>query len=267
MEGNHARLITRNGNDYTGRFQSVASSLIDWAAGRAMVLDGEMTVTDALGKTDFQALQNYMKNPNRQNLTYIIFDLLALNGEDFRGRCLVQRKNALEALMKDAPKNLWYSRPRQRKRKGKLCGGREIGMEGIVGKKADSVYSGTRNGDWIKLKCERKQEFVIRGYTRSDKKTSGVSSLLLGVYKGNDFLYTGRAGTGLSESDAKELERKFANIGRTASPFKLAPEPRANEKITRLEPGMVAEIKFAEWTKDNRRPASKAFVRIKAQRL
>ncbi|MEA4921150.1 MAG: DNA ligase D [Clostridiaceae bacterium] len=250
IEGNCTRLITRNGTDYTDRFQSIASSLTDWAAGRAMVLDGEMTVTDASGKTDFQALQNYMKDPKGQDLTYIVFDLLSLDGTDMRGQCLVKRKDSLEALMKDAPKNLCYSRHVKGNGKESFAAAATLGMEGIVGKKADSVYSGARNNDWIKLKCYKRQEFVIGGYTLSDKKTSGVSSLLLGVYKGDDFLYTGRAGTGLSESVAKELERKFANIIRTDSPFKLAPKLRANEKITWLEPEMVAEIKFAEWTKD-----------------
>ena len=72
-------------------------------------------------------------------------------------------------------------------------------MEGIVGKKAGSVYSGTRNGDWIKLKCDKRQEFVIGGYTLSDKKTSGVSSLLLGIYEGEKLVYAGRAGTGFTE--------------------------------------------------------------------
>ena len=251
LEGSRARLITRNGNDYTNRFQSVASSLLDWAKGRAMVLDGEMTVMDASGKTDFQALQNYMKNPKRQNLTYMIFDLLALDGEDLRGRRLVERKDTLEALMKDAPGNLRYSRHVRGSGAESFAAACSMGMEGIVGKKADSVYSGTRNGDWIKLKCEKRQEFVIGGYTRSDKKTSGVSSLLLGVYDGDDFLYAGRAGTGLRESDSKELEKKFANIARDASPFQLAPKARPDEKITWLAPEMVAEIKFAEWTQDN----------------
>lgn len=251
IEGNCARLITRNGSDYTGRFQSVAASLIDWAAGRAMVLDGEMTVTDASGKTDFQALQNYMRNLKNQNLTYIVFDLLALDGKDFRGQRLVERKDTLETLMKDMPKNLWYSRHVIGNGKESFAAACKMGMEGIVGKKADSVYSGTRNGDWIKLKCDKRQEFVIGGYTQSDKKTSGVSSLLLGVYHGEDFLYTGRAGTGLSELDVKELERSFTNIARTASPFKSTPKLRPNERIFWLEPKIVAEIKFSEWTKEN----------------
>jgi bifunctional non-homologous end joining protein LigD len=251
VEGNQVRLLTRNGNDYVSRFHDVAASLIDLAAGRAMVLDGEIAITDEAGKTDFQALQNYMKNPKAKNLTYIVFDLLALDGADLRDHPLIKRKEMLEAFMKDAPKNLYYSRYVRGNGKESFAAACRLGMEGIVGKKADSIYSGTRNGDWIKLKCDKRQEFVIGGYTLSEKRTSGISSLLLGVYEGDELVYTGRAGTGLSESDMKMLKEKFENIKRTNSPFKLAPEPRAREIITWLEPELAAEIKFAEWTKEN----------------
>jgi bifunctional non-homologous end joining protein LigD len=251
LEGNNARLITRGGIDYTNRFQNVAVSLIDWAAGRAMVLDGEMAVTDTQGRTDFQALQNYMKNPNGKSLTYIVFDLLALDGTDLRGLPLISRKETLEALMKDSPKNLHYSQHIRGKGKESFAAAGEANLEGVVGKKSDSVYSGTRNGDWIKLKCDKRQEFVVGGYTLSDKKTSGVSSLLLGVYEGNDLVYSGRAGTGLSVRSMTELENKFGNIKRETAPFKQAPQARSNEKIIWLEPQLVAEIKFAQWTEDN----------------
>ena len=251
LEGSGARLMTRNGSDYTNRFQSVASSLLDWAAGRAMVLDGEMVVTDASGKTDFQALQNYIKNPTGKNLTYIVFDLLALDGEDLRERRLSDRKEMLEFLLKNAPKNLCYSQHVRGNGKESFAAACKAGMEGIVGKKADSVYSGTRNGDWIKLKCGKRQEFVIGGYTLSNKKTSGVSSLLLGVYEGDELIYAGRAGTGLSERVRKELESEFESCKRTEPPFKLSPKPRSNEKITWLEPKLVAEIQFAEWTEED----------------
>ena len=251
LEGGGVRLVTRNGNDYTGRFQEIADSLVGWAAGRAMVLDGEMVIADAQGRTDFQALQNYMRNPEGKSLTYIVFDLLALDGEDLRGRRLIDRKGSLEALMKDSPKNLYYSRHVSGNGKESFSAACQAGLEGIVGKKADSVYSGTRNGDWIKLKCEKRQEFVIGGYTRSDKRTSGVSSLLLGVYEGKELVYSGRAGTGLTVRGGKELEEKFEGIRRETAPFREAPEPRKNETVAWLEPELVAEIKFAEWTEEH----------------
>ena len=251
LEGNNVRLITRNGNDYTRQFRDIAYSLIDWAAGRAMVLDGEMVITDMEGKPDFQALQNYMRNPGGKNLTYIVFDLLALDGEDLRGRRLIDRKEILEALMKGSPENLHYSKHIRGNGKASFLAACEANLEGIVGKRADSVYSGTRSGDWVKLKCDTRQEFVIGGYTLSDKKTSGVSSLILGVYEGKELVYAGRAGTGLDARSTKELEQKFEDIVREVSPFKQAPEPKRNEKITWLEPILVTEIKFAEWTGDN----------------
>lgn len=251
LEGSSVRLITRNGHDYTEKFHDIVYSLIDWAAGRSMVLDGEMVITDEHGKTDFQALQNYLKNHRGRNLTYIIFDLLALDGQDLRGRRLIERKEMLEALMKDAPGNLYYSRHVTGNGKASFLAACQRNMEGIIGKKADSVYSGTRSGDWIKLKCDTRQEFVIGGYTLSTKKTSGVSSLLLGVYEGDELVYAGRAGTGFTERSMKELEERFKSIKRETSPFKPIPSARKGERITWLEPVLVAEIKFAEWTDEN----------------
>ena len=251
VEGNRTRLITRNGNDYTQRFPAVAASLLDLATGKPMVLDGEMAVTDATGKTDFQALQNYMKHPRGQNLAYIIFDLLALDGSDLRARPLIERKTMLEELMTRVPGNLHYSQHVRGNAKENFAAACELGMEGIVGKKANSLYSGTRNGDWIKLKCEKRQEFVIGGYTLTDKKASGVSSLLLGIYEADQLVYAGRAGTGMSEAEQTDLAGKFAGLMRAESPFAPPPKARANERITWLQPRLVAEIQFAEWTEEN----------------
>ncbi|MBN7772381.1 DNA ligase D [Clostridium aminobutyricum] len=251
VEGSNVRLMTRNGKDYTNRFMDIAYSLADWAAGRPMILDGEMAVTDENGKTDFQALQDYTKNPRGKKLTYILFDLLALDGVDLREQALINRKETLKALMQDAPKNLYYSQHVTGNGKQCFLVSCQSNMEGIVGKKADSVYSGTRNGDWIKLKCDKRQEFVIGGYTLTDKKASGVSSLLLGVYEGEELVYAGRAGTGLTARSMKELEEKFERIKKKTPSFRQFPETRKNEKMTWLEPVLVAEIKFAGWTEDN----------------
>lgn len=251
VEGNSVRLITRNGNDYTDQFQVVADSLIDWASGKAMVLDGEMAVTDDQGRTNFQALQNYMRQPKGKRLTYIIFDLLALDGADLREHTLIDRKETLEILMKGAPKNLHYSQHVQSNGKKSFEAACQAELEGIVGKKADSVYSGTRNGDWIKLKCDKRQEFIIGGYTLTNKKTSGISSLLLGVYEGEDLVYAGRAGTGLSARAAAGLESKFTAIKQEISPFRQPPKARSNEEVFWLQPQLVAEIKFAQWTEEN----------------
>ena len=251
IQGNGVRLVTRNANDYTRRFSSISSVLADWAGGRPMVLDGEMVITDESGKTDFQALQSYMKNPRGQNLTYIVFDLLALDGQDLRGSPLTERIQILENLMKDGPNGLYYSPSVRGYGKESFAAACQTDMEGIIGKKADSIYSGTRNGDWIKLKCDKRQEFLIGGYSLTEKRAWGISSLLLGIYEGEDLVYAGRAGTGISEPDMKMLLEKFEGLKRKDSPFKVTPKARANEKLTWLDPELVAEIKFAELTKDN----------------
>ncbi|MDR7870438.1 MAG: DNA ligase D [Tissierellaceae bacterium] len=249
IEGSSVKLLTRNRNDYLKRFHNIGSSLIDLANGRAMVLDGEMVVTDLSGRTDFNALQNYMKNPKDKNLTYIIFDILALDGKDLREYPLIKRKEILEDLMKNAPNNLYYSRHVIGSGTESFKVACETNMEGIVGKKVDSIYSGSRNGDWIKLKCDKRQEFVIGGYTVSEKRS--ISSLLLGVYEGEDLVYVGRAGSGIDQNDRKILSDKFESLKRMDSPFKFPPEERTNEKIIWLEPELVAEIRFTEFTKDN----------------
>ena len=132
--------------------------------------------------------------------------------------------------MEDAPKNLYYSRHVEGNGDESFRVACEAGMEGIIGKKADSLYTGTRNGDWIKLKCDRREEFIIGGYTLTDKKTRGISSILLGSYEGEELVYVGRAGTGFSRRTMEELEAKFQGLVRGESPFKISPKERSDEK-------------------------------------
>jgi bifunctional non-homologous end joining protein LigD len=249
VENNKATLLSRNKNDVTGKFSVIASSLVKLASGRAMVLDGEMAITDAEGKTDFQALQNYLRKPDKNNLTYIVFDLLALDGEDLRREKLIDRKKKLDKLMENAPVNIICSKYIEGNGAESFCAACKLHLEGIVGKKADSVYSGTRNGDWIKLKCENRQEFVIGGLTKSAKKQRDISSVMLGLYDGKNLIYCGRAGTGFNSLNVKELGVKTEKLIRKTSPFYGdADIKEKDEEITWLEPKLVAEIKFAEWT-------------------
>lgn len=250
IEDNHARLLTRNGNDYADRFTNLREALIEFAKGRSMVLDGEAVVLDKAGKSDFQSMQNYLKGKTNKELTYIVFDLLALDGEDLRNDPLLQRKERLKDLMAQAPKELHYSE-HTRGDENLLNAACQADLEGIVGKKADSLYAGKRDGSWVKIKCDKRQEFVIGGFTLTEKRTSGVSALLLGVYQKDTLVYAGRAGTGISEDDMKMLLLKFKPLKSKKSYFENPPKERSNEKITWLKPQAVAEIKFAEWTNDN----------------
>lgn len=250
VENHSVRLMTRNHHDYLSRFSSIGSVLTEFAAGRSMVLDGEVVVLDKSGKSDFQSLQNYLKGSGNKKLTYIIFDILALDGVDLRNHSLTERKEILESLMEDAPTGLHFSKH--------IEGDDEIfkaacqaDLEGIIGKKVNSTYTGSRDGNWIKIKCDSRQEFVIGGYTLTGKKADGVSALLLGVYEDEKLVYVGRAGTGMSNDDMSMLEKKFNKLTSDKSYFDNPPKKRSKEKITWLKPDVVAEIKFAEWTGDN----------------
>ncbi len=251
VEGNAARLITRNDNDYTHRFPTVAAALADWSGGRAFILDGEMVVADANGRPDFQALQGYLKSPEGKSPIYMVFDLLALDGRDLREKPLTERKEQLEALLKNAPESIRYSAHVRGNGADFLKAACELDLEGIVGKKAGSAYIGGRSGDWIKLKCGKRQEFAVGGYTTSDKRAGGVSSLLLGYYEGDRLVYAGRAGTGFSDADRTAMIARFDGLKRPDSPFNPMPDARPDEIITWLEPEAVAEVRFAEWTGDN----------------
>lgn len=250
VEGGRARLVTRNGNDYTARFPAIARSLEDWAAGRAMVLDGELVVTDEDGRTDFQALQGFLREPAGKRPAYVAFDLLALDGDDLRDRPLVERKQLLEELLEDVPDDIRYSVHVRGNGEASFRAACEQHLEGVVGKRADAPYRGVRNGDWIKLKCGNEQEFVVGGYTQTAKRERGISSLLLGQYEGDRLVYTGRVGSGLSETVSRELMAAFEGLERPDAPFSDPPKPRSGERVVWLDPQAIVQVKFAEWTED-----------------
>jgi len=251
IEKGKVKLLSRNQKDYTQKFPLVVEALKKLSGKRNMILDGEMVVLDKNGKTDFQKLQSYLKKPDGKNITYILFDLLALDSEDYRERDLLKRKERLREIMKDDVNYLHYSEHTSGNGEAVFKAACDAQMEGIICKRADSIYVGIRNGDWIKVKCEKRQEFVIGGYSSSEKSSNGVSSLLLGVYEEDNLVYTGRAGTGFSQKQRKELEKKFKSLLRKTSPFKEPPEQRKEEKVFWVTPELIAEIKFQEWTDEN----------------
>lgn len=246
IEDGTVRLMTRNGQDYTEKFPDITGALK--GLNEDMVLDGEIVVFDENGKSDFQKLQSFLKRKSRDRVTYVIFDLLAHKDEDLREYKLESRKEKLLELLENQDERLYYSQHTSGNGKDILLAACKAGMEGIICKKADSLYHGSRNGDWVKVKCEMRQEFVIGGYTRTSKKRSGVSALLLGYHEGEELIYAGRAGTGFTQKLMKELEQKFEPILRKTPAFKNPPEERKDEEIFWLSPKLVAEIRFQEWT-------------------
>lgn len=250
-ENGSVRLVTRNHSDYTEKFQSVADAIKKLSQRRAMVLDGEMTVVDENGKSDFGALQEYVKSKGEKRLLYMVFDLLALDGKDLRKLPLSERKERLESLLKEASPYLRYSKHFSGNGKEFFEAASKRGLEGIVAKRMDSSYDGNRDDSWIKIKCYKRQEFVIGGYTVSERKKGGIAALLLGYYEGKKLIYAGRAGTGIGERAAEELKQKFYGAETGKCPFANEPDGTKSETVRFVKPKFVAEIQYAERTKEN----------------
>lgn len=143
------RLLTRNGKDFSDKLPELAQAIGRLSNGRALVLDGEAIISDDEGRSDFQALQNHLRLKDGRKPVYMVFDLLSLDGKDLRELPLEERKKA-ETLIGDGNDAIRYSAHVEGKGEECFAAARKLGLEGIVGKRADSPYSGSRNGDWIK---------------------------------------------------------------------------------------------------------------------
>lgn len=244
VENGKVKMLSRNKKDYTKKFESIAKSLLKIDQ-TAFIVDGEIVCFNEFGKSDFGLLQQSIKN-GKNNFQYVVFDLLSLNGEDLRSNPLFKRKNELEKLLVKAENNLIYSN--HVIDNGKECFNlaKEKQLEGIMAKNIDSLYSGTRTKDWLKIKCYLRQEFVVIGYTTTEKNKN-LSALLLGYYNKKDLIYIGKVGTGFDDTKRKELNSKFKKYERKTSPLK---EDIKLKNVTWLEPKFVAEIQYAEITKD-----------------
>ncbi|HEX2208502.1 MAG TPA: non-homologous end-joining DNA ligase, partial [Longimicrobium sp.] len=245
-----ARLITRNGNDWTERFPTVAAAL-EALPVRTAVLDGELVVLTARGTTSFQALQNVLNSGRGGELVFYAFDLPYLEGMDLRPAALVDRKEALRGLLSgngivrysDHIVGVGGEFYRQ------ACG---MGLEGIISKRADSRYVHKRNNDWLKVKCLLRQEFVIGGYTEPRGSRSHFGALLLGVHdeKGK-LVYAGKVGTGFDESRLREVYPQLQKLERDDSPFvNHGRRGRKPAGVHWIDPKLVCEIAFTEWTEE-----------------
>ena len=197
------------------------------------------------GASDFGLLQQNIKS-GKGGFVYVVFDLLALNGKDLRSSQLLERKEHLQNLLEGADKNILYST--HVLGNGKKCfkTAKELNLEGIVAKKVNSEYVERRSEDWLKIKCYKRQEFVIVGYQTSDKNKV-LSAILVGYYDNDKLIFAGKVGTGFSDTKRQELVEKFKAI----KSEKCYLSQDLNIKANWLKPKLVAEIKFAEFTKEN----------------
>lgn len=259
IEDGEVRLFSRNGKDWSARLPEIAAAIAQLPLQNGW-LDGELVATLNDGSMSFQALQNAFSDPlpegqARPQLRFYIFDLPFMNNADLRLQPLLNRKKKLAKLFKTIPDHspLHFSDHLQTDLAEAFAHACRHGLEGLMFKRVDSVYQEKRNRDWLKLKCQQRQEFVIGGYTDPAGSRIGFGALLLGVYDDDGKLhYAGRVGTGFDDAMLKTLAAQLAQTPRKSSPFEEDVPPRERAHVHWVEPRQVAEIRFAEWTEEKR---------------
>ncbi|MGP1309535.1 MAG: DNA ligase D [Phycisphaerales bacterium] len=246
------RLDTRTGKDWTARFPPIADAVAALGC-ESCVLDGEATIVDDDGRTSFQQLQNAIKARRFDRLVYFVFDLLYIDGHDLTRSPLIERKAALEALFAGAPHALRLSEYLEGDGSDVLSNACDLGLEGIVSKRADAAYEQSRSRSWLKIKCTKRQEFVVVGWTPPSGSRKHFGSLLLAAHDDEGRLvYTGKVGTGFTSRTLKDMAARMASLERKTSPLEGLPEPAERKGARWITPRLVAEIEFTEWTQDGR---------------
>ena len=247
LKDGKVRMITRNGKDWTDRFGPVARAIADLPAEEAL-LDGEVAVLLPNGTTSFQALQNALGN-GKEELVYFAFDLLHLDGQDLRPLPLLQRKEALASLLpKSGP--IRMSDHVQGTGEAFYRHACDFGLEGIISKRGDQPYRSGRGKDWVKVKCLKRQEMVVVGFTDPEGSRSGFGALHLAVNEGGELVYAGKVGTGFDTKTLTSLRKKLGKLERKTAAFKKAPRGAEARRSHWVEPKLVAEVAFTEWTED-----------------
>jgi bifunctional non-homologous end joining protein LigD len=244
------RLFTRSGLDWTHRMPSLARELGRVSVAGA-ILDGEVVVLSKDGLSSFADLQAAFDDGAPNPLTYFVFDLLHLNGHDLRPQPLSERKRILEQMLDSMPEHEIVRFGQHIATEGEpvLKEACRMGAEGIVSKRADGAYTSGRSKAWLKVKCERRQEFVIGGFTKPSNGTEGIGALLLGYYEGKKLIYAGRTGTGFTQVSSQQLRRQLEKIRQTKTAFAEVPAQMAREALW-VQPELVAEVQFSTWTAD-----------------
>jgi bifunctional non-homologous end joining protein LigD len=258
--GADVQLLSRNRKLFNDNYPVLIDSLKSLKVN--YVIDGEITALDANGRSSFQLLQSYGQRKEIP-LVYYAFDLLSLNGTDLRSRPLVERRKLLAKLLKKGPAYIKFSEELEGSREQLLQVARQFQLEGLIAKRPNSLYeSGRRSGAWVKVKLTQEQEFVIGGYTPPEGSRKYFGALLVGYYGSDGLLFAARVGTGYSERALATLYLGMQKITRASCPFANLPErkpgrwglgitPAVMKRCHWVEPVLVAQIKFTEWTSDD----------------
>jgi bifunctional non-homologous end joining protein LigD len=252
-DGAKVQLFSRNENDWTGRFGSLVESLRELPFEQA-VLDGEVCALAANGNADFQELQNAMKEGRARRIVYYAFDVLYADGFDLTKVELLLRKQFLEANLPARLKGVVYSKHVTGKGPAYFEEACKLGLEGIISKRVDRPYYMGRSDDWLKVKCIKREEFVIGGFTDPAGSRVGFGSLLVGYYdRRHQLTYAGRVGTGFNTRALRELAQKLEKIEQAKSPFHDLTTRTAEARHAHwVRPQFVGQVEFTDWTADGR---------------
>ena len=247
LSGGQVRFWTRNQKDWTGKFAAVGKTVKTLRL-KSAILDGEIVALDPSGRASFQRLQQSLKS-NSSGLIFHVFDLIYLDGFNLTRVPLRERKALLSQLLEPLGNTglVRYSDHIEGNGAQFLEQACKFGLEGIVSKLANSAYESTRSRNWLKIKCIKRQEFVIAGYTLSEKGIP-FSSLVLGFYDKGKLIYAGRAGTGFSNAQRVELKKMLDRIKSPTRPFEQIPKDPGLLRAVWAEPKLVGEVAFTEWT-------------------
>lgn len=253
IDNGRARLMTRGGQDWTHRFPELTRAAAGLPLRRA-VLDGEAVVLDERGRPDFQALQNVLKELNGGTLALYLFDMPYVEGQDLSGCALGKRKEALRAVLgalDQTSSPLRFSDHLVGQGALVLESACQMGLEGIVSKRADALYEPRRAPTWLKSKCGQRQEVVVGGWTDPKGQRTGFGALLVGVHdRHGRLIYAGKVGTGYDTKILGELSTRLASLAADKTPIADAHRVGSLAGMHWVRPELVAEVDFAGWTRE-----------------
>ncbi len=251
IEDGEVTLWTRGGLDWTKKFGKAVPEALRNLPVRTALIDGEMVVENAGGVAEFSLLQADLSDGRLDRFAYYAFDCLYLDGYDLREAPLIRRKALLDGLIGSGGGAIRYSSHFEEDGKLVLQRACALGLEGIISKASESVYTSGRGKSWVKAKCSAQQEFVIAGYVPSSTGRNAIGSLSLGVYEGRDLRYVGRVGTGFSSGVAEALYERLEAIRVRSSPFKKPLSTAEARQVRYVKPELIAQIDFRGWTGDS----------------
>lgn len=249
-------LYSRTGKDWTSAFPTIVDAAKKLRTNDALI-DGEIAVVLPDGRTSFQALQNRLAEGAPRaagSLAFFAFDLLRHDGERLDGLPLEERKARLKSLI-GTPKAAGFFQFADHvigNGESLFDHARALGLEGIISKRRDRPHRPGRHGGWLKVKCVRRQEFVIGGFTDPEGARAGLGALLLGYYEGDRLVFAGRVGTGFTRKRALELRATLDRLERKSCPFMPPPAGALARTAHWVSPTLVAEVAFTEWTGDGK---------------